>query len=426
MLHDQGSFLNALPTMTSDNVNEVNQYGQSALHFAAELGDEGVVKELIERGCSIHHVDFGGCRAIDIAVAYNRAGIVSVLLKKQEDPNLDITPLVRLAVEHNAPHSLQVLIDSEFPVNIGMTYDGHTILHIAAIRGFNDVVKILVKNNVMRDALLNRICTATMEKRHDGATALALAARYTHIAVVTTLIEYRAATDCRVKALTVMHHAAFGGNEKILQNLANYLQNALWPFWEAYGSFPLDMAMKNASAQCVTWILDKMNTAYAQSSGERKQKIHRILLLNSTAQFAVMYGSPAILSHLLEFKFSVDGETPYPLCNNIQKMMKCQTLLHTAIEYDRNDMVVALLRFMKEKPQFLPCLAIQNLKNHFLPTRYAAKNKENWFAVEAIAGTVKDAEKDSRVDASLLITVKNDLSMLAREHKEVEAFWTTN
>lgn len=400
------------------NVNSQNTMQQTALHIAAEIGNENIVTTLIQSNCDIDIPDFGGFRAIDLAVAHDHSSIVQRLLKcyeerdkKQGKPlSFDITLLVRIAVEHNSPKSLRVLLTSEFP----FVLDGepYTLLHRAAILGFNDIVIVLFEETNITQDLLNKTC-AGPNKRHKGATALALAARYAHRDIVNTLLQHNASTACAENTLTIMHHAAAGGDVDILSQLADRNQNKDWSLCETvHGHLPLNMALNvSASEHCISWILEQMNTAYTKSDKERQEKIFKSLtFFNDATRHAVIYASPGSLLNLLNFKFTKNDQNPWSL-------KKYDRLLHVAIENNRNDMVVVLLKFMKDKECLLQGLSAKN-HDGYSGLEYAAR-KKNRFAARAIADAITSAKKANLWTENAVL---RDLDKVAKDYEE---FWTS-
>ncbi|MDG1437113.1 MAG: ankyrin repeat domain-containing protein [Rickettsiaceae bacterium] len=70
------------------NVNEVDKYEFSALHYAVREGLLDVVDPLIEQGAEVNLKNKSGATPLIQAVMHNRIDIAAKLLGHQADPNI--------------------------------------------------------------------------------------------------------------------------------------------------------------------------------------------------------------------------------------------------------------------------------------------------------------------------------------------------
>jgi len=64
-----------------DVVREQNGLGQTALHWAAEFGEAGIARALLQAGAPVECADLKGCTALDVAAAKGQAEVIEVLVK---------------------------------------------------------------------------------------------------------------------------------------------------------------------------------------------------------------------------------------------------------------------------------------------------------------------------------------------------------
>jgi hypothetical protein len=69
------------------DVNQSDQYGRTALHFAALRGHEGVARLLLELGADVNQSDQYGRTALDFAAFQGHEGVARLLLESGADVN---------------------------------------------------------------------------------------------------------------------------------------------------------------------------------------------------------------------------------------------------------------------------------------------------------------------------------------------------
>lgn len=98
------------------NPNATEENGESVICFAMRYGcDEEVMELLIDNGADLHHLDNEGVSVFDVAVTYNRMGIIKRLIDEGFDVNhasrhSGFTPLMG-AVCYGRTEVIQMLLD---------------------------------------------------------------------------------------------------------------------------------------------------------------------------------------------------------------------------------------------------------------------------------------------------------------------------
>ena len=155
-------------------INEPDETGWTALHFAAENGHLDIVTTLIEKVADINKANNQEMTALHLAAANGHTKTVETLIENKAT---------------NDATDNQVC----------------TALHFAAANGHKEIVKKLVENGANKDATNNQ-----------GWTALHLAAANGHLDIVTTLIENGANKDATDnKGWTALHFAAPNNPEMV-------------------------------------------------------------------------------------------------------------------------------------------------------------------------------------------------------------------
>jgi ankyrin repeat protein len=197
------------------------------IHLAIQKNDEGTVRELLSSNSTlVRDLDETGRTPLHIAAALGLDRIAKLLLDKGADINAltpqratplhlsftsDANPVAALLIERNANLAL-------------IRPDGLSSLHYAAIRHFNNLIKLLQQHGVPTDVytaaargdtkllaslLQTDSSLATSALPTNGYSALHFAAYATNSAATELLLRHRASPDSRdSNGLTALHWAA--------------------------------------------------------------------------------------------------------------------------------------------------------------------------------------------------------------------------
>lgn len=143
--------IDALPTCTEHE----NSFGNTALHAAARSGSVDIVRLLLEKGADPNKENHRGSTALHIACFL--AGAKSLSLQSTL-----VDPFVNIAAVLICNDTLEVDIKD---------VNGYTALHIAAQRGCNDMVKLLIDSGASL-----KVKTDVDSKGRGGRTPAGMAA----------------------------------------------------------------------------------------------------------------------------------------------------------------------------------------------------------------------------------------------------------
>ena len=207
------------------NVNHQDDRGITPLHNAVSGGNPLLVSDLLESfGADSSLIDAGGKSALHWACGKGLADMVSILGRNNVDLNCrDVngwSPLMYCAMYNQVDCARAILSDSRALLD-QRNEDGETALHIAARKGYAEIVRIILqgKPNVnVRDsdgyspliccALYNQIeCARVLLlsdagidlnlRENDGETALHFSCGRRQLEMARLLLEHNASVDCR-------------------------------------------------------------------------------------------------------------------------------------------------------------------------------------------------------------------------------------
>ena len=208
----------ALLERTDIEVNLVNKYDNTALHWASLKGMLEVVEKLIEKGADVNKQNEDGYTALIGACDKGMLEVVEKLIEKGADVNVQgaygNTALILACDRKHTDVALALLEDDNIKVNL-VNNRGHTALHQASIKGMLAVVQKIIAKDAdvnVRDksgdtALMiaciyrnTHVALALLESKdievdlanNRGKTALHQASRYEMLSIVEELIEKRA------------------------------------------------------------------------------------------------------------------------------------------------------------------------------------------------------------------------------------------
>lgn len=229
----------------STNVNAKDEDQYTALHWAAQNGDEAITRLLLDRGVAINETDGRGRTPAHIACQHGQENVIRVLLSRGADVQIrgqDDWTALHLAAWQGHLGIVKLLVKQAGAHVDGQTTDGRTPLHLASQRGQYRVARILIELGAdvhMTSAGLHTPLHVAAETGHTstsrllikhqadvhaqsvlGLTPLHLAAQRGHLATVKMLIE-EGADPCQRSQGTcsAMHLAADNGHCQVLKEL---------------------------------------------------------------------------------------------------------------------------------------------------------------------------------------------------------------
>ncbi|MFS8004595.1 putative non-specific serine/threonine protein kinase [Helianthus anomalus] len=161
--------------------------GETPLHIAAALGDESMVKLLIQKGANKNIQNRDRKTAYDVAVEHGHTRLYEAL---------GLADNLCVATRKGDIRAIKKLLEGGVTVN-GQDQHGWTVLHRASFKGRAEIVQILIKKGVDIDA-----------RDEDGYTALHCAVESGHADVIELLVKKGADVDARTnKGATAMQIA---------------------------------------------------------------------------------------------------------------------------------------------------------------------------------------------------------------------------
>jgi ankyrin repeat protein len=151
------SQMQALTTEKFSNIdiNAIDIYGKTVMHYALESGSVGAVRYLIEKGAILHTFDSKGKAYMRYAIESGSVDMVRCLIDHGVEINsLDIygKTVMHYAVESGSVDMVRCLIEKGARLN---TIDSKGIrpLHYAAASGSVDMVRCLIDHGVMINSI---------------------------------------------------------------------------------------------------------------------------------------------------------------------------------------------------------------------------------------------------------------------------------
>ena len=230
------------------DVNALTHKGVSPLMCAVESNCEEVVRLLHDKGAAVDLVDGDGNSCLDRAVENDNLALFRVLLSE-----LEVSPNVASFEGWTIAHSCARKGATEFLREVlqqsGYQYRatdyGITPLHLACQEGHLASAKVL----------LNRYSYALDLKASDGVTPIFLAAQNRHPELVEYLIEEGASVAVVTANGTVLHSAVIGGHPRCLSLLLEAGADVEGAIGRTEVDTPLSQAVFNNSVPCVTTLL---------------------------------------------------------------------------------------------------------------------------------------------------------------------------
>jgi ankyrin repeat protein len=251
------------------DVNQADEIGKTALHFAAENGHTGLVQFLVNtKGVSINQADYYRETALLFAAKSGNIDLVEFLIYKGIDVN-QACENGRTALHYAAANGhtglVQWMIEKGANVNQADEF-GYTALHKAAEKGHIDIVESLTLK--MTPDAINKANTT-------GYTALHKAAKKGHIDIVELLVKTKGVNINQADKYSrnPLHFAAANGHIDLVQwiieeNEVNINQA------DGYGKTALHGAAENGHIEIVKLLVNTKGVNINQVSGVRKTVLH--------------------------------------------------------------------------------------------------------------------------------------------------------
>ncbi|XP_076273674.1 ankyrin repeat and sterile alpha motif domain-containing protein 1B-like isoform X2 [Rhynchophorus ferrugineus] len=228
--------------------NVQDSSGYTSLHHAALNGHIEIVRLLLEHDASPNIVDSKGSSPLHLAAWSGNLEIVKLLLSGPTNCNVNLTTKDDETALHCAAqygHTAVVSVLLEHACDPGIRNSkGETALELAAQYGRLETVELLVRTDPTLIQCWNRTAPDTIFPH----TALHLASRNGHKAVVDILLRAGFKVNMRTKAGTALHEAALCGKVEVVRTL---LENGV------------DTSIRDSNHFTVMDLLNQFNNAQA-------------------------------------------------------------------------------------------------------------------------------------------------------------------
>ncbi|KAM5476807.1 hypothetical protein MauCBS54593_000077 [Microsporum audouinii] len=324
------------------NVNAMDGFKQTALHFVARNGFHTSAKALLKQRAMPSPAASDGSTPLSWAASNGHEDIVKLLLEYNINPNCrdnaGRTPLSWAAGNGHKPVARLLLDDHRNVDQNCQDKDGGTPLSWAATNGHISIIELLLDHNVDLNC-----------QNKDGSTPLSWAAINGHKAIVELLLKHNIDPNCQDNnGRTSLLWAAGYGHESVVELLLRQ-KNIDINFQDKNGGTPLLWAAGNGYKSVVKLLLDQNNIDLnCQDNSGRTPLL-----------WAAGNGHKPVVRLLLDDNRNVD--------------LYCQdkdggTPLSWAATKGHEPVVELLLRQKNINPNF------QDKKNGFTPLAWAARN----------------------------------------------------
>ncbi|EEQ35315.1 pfs [Microsporum canis CBS 113480] len=321
------------------NVNAMDGFKQTALHFVARNGFHTSAKALLKQRAMPSPAASDGSTPLSWAASNGHEDIVKLLLKYNVDPNCrdnaGRTPLSWAAGNGHQPVARLLLDDHRNVDQNCQDKDGGTPLSWAATNGHISIIELLLDHNVDLNC-----------QNKDGSTPLSWAAINGHKAIVELLLKHNIDPNCQDNngRISLLWAAGYG-HESVVELLLRQ-KNIDINFQDKKGGTPLAWAAGNGHKSVVELLLRQKNINPNCQDKEGGTPI----------SWAATNGHKSIVRLLLDQNID-------PNCQD----MHGGTPLSWAATNGHEPVVELLLRQKNINPNFQD-------KNGFTPLAWAARN----------------------------------------------------
>ncbi|CAB1442640.1 unnamed protein product [Pleuronectes platessa] len=240
----------------STNINAKDEDQYTALHWAAQNGDEAITRLLLDRGAAINETDGQGRTPAHVACQHGQENVIRVLLSRGADVQIkgkDNWTSLHLAAWQGHLGIVKLLVKQAVAEVDGQTTDGRTPLHLASKRGQYRVARILIELGANVHILADWQISTPLNAH--GHTPLHLASQQGHLATVKMLIEEGADPYRSTSALrTPCHLAAENGHCEVLRELLLHCPDG-GALSDKQGLSPLHLAVQGGYSDIITMLL---------------------------------------------------------------------------------------------------------------------------------------------------------------------------
>ncbi|KAM4544605.1 receptor-interacting serine/threonine-protein kinase 4 [Odontesthes bonariensis] len=301
----------------STNVNAKDEDQYTALHWAAQNGDEAITRLLLDRSAAINETDGQGRTPAHVACQHGQENVIRVLLSRGADVRIkgkDNWTALHFASWQGHLGIAKLLVKQAGADVDGQTSDGRTPLHLASHRGQYRVARILIELGAdvsMTSAGLTTPLHVAAETGHtstsrllikhqadihaqntQGLTPLHMASQRGHLATVKMLIAEGADPYRCTQALrTPCHLAAESGHCEVLKELLLHCPDG-GNLSDEQGLSPLHLAVQGGHSNIITMLLPQPCQDFTESTEqpaaeeptplEAKQLPRKVVILKLT------------------------------------------------------------------------------------------------------------------------------------------------
>ena len=219
---------------------------KTSLHIASSYGYIKVMQTVLKYGASIDTQTIDGLTPLMYAVTGNHKECVLELLNRKAETtfqtNTDGSSAFHIAAKRGFTDILRILLQHRNSIGVG-DIRGRLPLHVAAVEGHLDCIKILLEHNAKINVRDNQ-----------NWTPLMCASFFGHTEVAKQLIENRADINAfGDKQLTALHIASFKGHFEITRLLID--NKDVVDCFNKYGNTPLQLAIQENHIAIVALLL---------------------------------------------------------------------------------------------------------------------------------------------------------------------------